>query len=76
MKYVYVLTSAPEDFYYEQALMSVYSLRKKMPDAKITVLTDDKTKNSFSGPKYATSPIPLDFRYSLARLAIERGHFS
>lgn len=68
MKYVYVLTSTPNDFYYEQALMSVYSLRKKMPGAKIIILTDDKTKNSFSDEnkrssilKYASEIISIDF---------------
>ena len=34
MKYVYVLTSTPADLYYEQALMSVYSLRAQMPGAE------------------------------------------
>ncbi len=68
MKYVYVLTSTPKDFYYEQALMSVYSLRQKMPDAQIIVLADDKTKNSFTETnkrtallKYASKVIPVEF---------------
>lgn len=68
MKYVYVLTSTPKDFYYEQALMSVYSLRQKMPDAQIIVLTDDKTKNSLSEEnkraalsRYASKIISVDF---------------
>src|SRR5215475_6629867 len=30
-------------------------------------------KNSGSGPKYAVSATPLDFRYASARLATERG---
>ena len=37
MKYVYVLTSTPQDLYYEQCLMSVWSLRQKMPNADIII---------------------------------------
>lgn len=48
MKYVYVLTSTAADLYYEQALMSAYSLRKQMPDAEIIFLVDDKTEKSFT----------------------------
>lgn len=51
MKYVYVLTSTPKDLYYEQALMSVWSLRYRMPDANIIVLVDDKTFKSFEDEK-------------------------
>lgn len=68
MKYVYVLTSTPKDFYYEQALMSIFSLRQKMPDAKIIILVDDKTKKSFTAEnkrtaifKYASEIIPVEF---------------
>ena len=35
--------------------------------------TASKMKNSGSGPKYATSPMPVDFKYASARLASERG---
>ena len=48
MKFVYVLTSTPKDLYYEQCLMSVWSLRQKMPNADIIVLVDDKTASSFT----------------------------
>lgn len=48
MKYVYVLTSTPDDFYYEQCLMSVFSLRHYMPSAQIYILTDNKTKATFT----------------------------
>jgi len=51
MKYVYVLTSTPKDLYYEQALMSVWSLRYRMPSAEIIVLVDDKTFKSFEDEK-------------------------
>ena len=36
-------------------------------------VTESKMKNSGSGPKYAVSPMPVDFRYASARFAIERG---
>lgn len=48
MKYVYVLTSTPNDFYYEQCLMSVFSLKQHTPDAHIYILTDNKTNNTFT----------------------------
>ena len=47
MKYVYVLTSTPSDLYYEQCLMSIYSLRLYMPKAQVVVLVDNKTQESF-----------------------------
>lgn len=47
MTYVYVLTSTEKDLYYEQCLISVFSLRHHMKDASITVLVDDKTNASF-----------------------------
>jgi len=51
MQYVYALTSSKKDFYYEQCLMSVYSLRKHMPDAEIIILTDNKTAESLNGKR-------------------------
>ena len=68
MKYVYVLTSTPQDLYYEQALMSVYSLRKHNPSAQIIVLVDNKTNASFTEEnkrtalkKYASQIVSIDF---------------
>lgn len=68
MKYVYVLTSTPKDLYYEQALMSAYSLRKTNPSAQIIVLVDNKTNASFTEEnkrtalkKYANQIISIDF---------------
>lgn len=68
MKYVYVLTSTPKDLYYEQALMSAFSLRNKMPDAQIIFLVDNKTKESFTKEnkrdalgKYVSNVISVDF---------------
>ena len=72
MKYVYVLTSTPKDLYYEQALMSAYSLRNHMPDAEIIVLVDNKTNASFNEEnkrtalkKYASQIISIDFADSV-----------
>lgn len=48
MTYVYVLVSTKNDLYYEQALMSTYSLRNHMPDANIILLVDDKTEDSIN----------------------------
>lgn len=51
MKYVYVLVSSEDDLYYEQCLMSAWSLRYRMPDADIIVLTDKRTAQSFTPEK-------------------------
>ena len=45
----------------------------ELPDMSTFHSTASKMKNSGSGPKYAMSPRPVDFRYASARLAIERG---
>ncbi len=72
MKYLYVLTSTPKDLYYEQALMSAYSLRNHMPDAEIIVLVDNKTNAAFNEEnkrtalkKYASQIISIDFEDSV-----------
>lgn len=51
MTYVYVLVSGKNDLYYEQALMSTYSLRNLMPDANIVLLVDNKTEDSINSPE-------------------------
>lgn len=66
MRYVYVLVSAEDDFYYEQALMSVVSLRLHMPRADVLLLTDDRTSAGFAGKraeilKHITSVITVPF---------------
>lgn len=42
-KIVYCLTSDCKDFYYEQMLISLYSLRKHNPDASVAVVCDEFT---------------------------------
>ena len=44
IKYLYILTSDITDFYLEQALLSIYSLRSKIPESYITLLVDDITE--------------------------------
>ena len=68
MKYVYVLTSTLDDLYYEQALMSVYSLRKHNPSAAIVVLVDNKTNATLTEANkraalrtYVSQIISIDF---------------
>ena len=51
MKYVYVLTSSENDYYYEQFFISVTSLRLHNPNAFIVVLIDSKTKQSLTGKR-------------------------
>lgn len=42
-KYLFVLTSSPKDFFCEQTLVAIASLRVHNPGAFVTVLTDDRT---------------------------------
>jgi len=48
MQYLYVLTSTPHDFYYEQFFLSATSLKRKMPNADITLLCDSNTKKNLA----------------------------
>lgn len=50
-KIVYVLTSSNDDFYLEQTLLSVYSLRIYNKDAKVFLITDKDTNSSFVGTR-------------------------
>jgi len=66
LKYVYVLTSTEKDLYYEQCLMSAFSLRHYMPNAEIVILTDNKTAATFTGKrgeikKYVSNIVSVDF---------------
>ena len=49
VKYLFVLTSSPKDFYCEQTLVAIASLRVHNPGAFVTVLTDDKTAATLTG---------------------------
>lgn len=43
LKFVYVLICSENDYYFEQWLMSVYSLKYKMPDAFVSIAIDKDT---------------------------------
>lgn len=49
IKYLFVLTSSPKDFFCEQTLVAIASLRVHNPGAFVTLLTDDKTAATFTG---------------------------
>ena len=49
MQYLYALTSAPDDIYYEQFLLSAASLKLVTPDASVLLLCDSKTKETLTG---------------------------
>ena len=53
VKYLFVLTSSPKDFYCEQTLVAIASLRVHNPGAFVTVLTDDKTAATLTGNRAA-----------------------
>ncbi len=44
---VYVLTSNKDDYYYQQLIVSLMSLRKVMPNQTVLVLVDEDTYSSF-----------------------------
>lgn len=48
-KIVYVLVSSPDDIYLEQAYVSMCSVRRWMPGAHITLLTDGLTADTLTG---------------------------
>ncbi len=50
-KPVYVLTSATDNNYPEQALMSVYTARYHNPEAYIVLVVDDQTDKIFTGSR-------------------------
>lgn len=50
-KIVYVLTSSDNDFYLEQTLLSVYSLRIYNKEAKVILITDKVTNSTFVGTR-------------------------
>jgi hypothetical protein len=46
MKYLYVLTSDTTDYYLEQALMSIASLKEHTPNGFVSLLVDDMTEKT------------------------------
>jgi len=51
IKYLYVLVSDEMDYYLEQALMSMTSLKIQMPEAFVTLLVDDITEKTLQGKR-------------------------
>lgn len=49
IKFVYVIISKEGDYYLEQAMLSMHSLKKYNPGAQITLLTDKDTETSLTG---------------------------
>lgn len=69
-KIVYVLTSGENDFYAEQMLMSVYSLKYYNPNAKVELIVDSCTKRSVDNrlPKlydYVDNIVSVNFEESV-----------
>ena len=52
LKVVYSLVSNITDYYYEQCLVSVISLRKRMKDVDVVILVDDITYGTLTGKRY------------------------
>ena len=62
---VYSLVSDETDYYYEQVLISIYSLKLHNPSATINVIVDQDTYKTLKGKrneihKYVSSIIPID----------------
>ena len=51
LKFVYALISSDNDYYAEQALVSMYSFRLHNPDAHVVLVTDGATLNSLTGTR-------------------------
>ena len=49
LKYVYALISGEQDYYVEQTLISMYSLRRHNPDGHIVLVADNETIASLRG---------------------------
>ena len=77
MQYLYTLTSSLNDTYYEQFLLSVSSLRLKMPDAKVILLCDSKTKETLTGKragyeKFVSKVIAADAPAAMSQVEVSR----
>lgn len=75
MKYVYVLVSTKDDYYYEQAFLSAYSLRLNNPKACVVLLTDNKTYSTLTAQNkrdgildYVSSAVKVDFEDSVPNI--------
>ncbi|MDR3001208.1 MAG: glycosyltransferase [Fibromonadaceae bacterium] len=64
MKYLYCLVSGLKDIYYEQAFISITSLRMHTPNAFVSLLTDKETMDSIQNRK-------IDIRKIVNEVVIE-----
>jgi len=62
VKYLYVLISDDSDYFLEQALLSITSLRLQMPNAFISLLTDDITEANLSGKREEILKLVNEFK--------------
>ena len=65
LKFVYVIVSGKDDYYAEQALISIYSLRKYNSNAQIVAVADSESEKLFTGKRaliksYASEVIIAD----------------
>lgn len=61
-KYLFVLTSSPKDFFCEQTLVAIASLRAHNPGAFVTLLTDDRTAETLVGKRAALKESVDEFK--------------
>ena len=77
MRYLYTLTSTPRDYYYEQFLLSLTSLKLVMPDAYVILLCDSKTKETLTDrrgeyEKLVSQIITADAPGDLSQIEVSR----
>ena len=76
VKYLFVLTSSPKDFFCEQTLVAIASLRDHNPNAFVTVLTDDKTAATLTGNRAALKDAADEVKVLVAVLVKNVGAFA
>lgn len=69
-KLLYVIVSGEKDIYLEQGYVSMFSAKMQMPECHITILTDVKTADTFTGVRkeeiqYADEIITIDLDSNL-----------
>jgi len=77
LKFLYVLTSGKNDYYYELFLLSAASLKLKTPNADITLICDSKSKETLTGKrceyeKFITDVITIEAPASMSQIEVSR----
>jgi hypothetical protein len=76
MKFLYVLVSTDQDFYFEQALVSIMSAKKWNSEIAISLLVDRETADSFTGKRasilkcideYKVIDVPSEFNEGIKK---------